>query len=517
MKKYASLMGIIGLVLILLGLVKYSIDSIITWWSSAPAGVGLVLVILFVILKFQEIKMGLSSRSTKFGSNALLTIVIVIGLLIVINILLTRFNYRYDTTAAKQFSLAEQTRKVLKNLNKDVKVYAFFKAGEDQMAKELLAEYANYSQRFVYEITDPDKKPGLAKKYNIRAYGTLVLQCEGKDERLEKTEEEGLTNALIKITREGEKKIYFTTGHGEKDIDNTEKSGYSSIKEAIVAQNYKTEKILLAGQDSIPADCAALLICGPKSDLFGKEQTMLTNYLNRGGQVLFLVDPEAGSSYADFLSSWGFKLGNDIVIDASGIGQLFGAGPTIPVVSQYEKHVITEDFGVMTFYPEARSVSRSSSVPSEITFTEIAKTNPRSWGETSSLAAGKIGFDQGKDLEGPVTVFAIAEKSISSVPVKANPLGLENSSLKARLAVFGDSDFCTNGYFKVQGNGDLMLNTINWLAEEEDLISIRARDPEDRRLNLTQQQSRILLYLSVIALPLLILGAGVMVYRNRKK
>lgn len=517
MKKYASLMGLAGLVLILLGLVKYSIDSIFTWMSYVPAGVGLALVIVFIVLKFAEIKMALSSRSTKFGSNALLTIVIVIGILIVINILLSRFNYRYDTTAAKQFSLAEQTRKVLKNLDKDVKVYGFFKSGEDQMAKELLAEYANYSQRFVYEITDPDKKPGLAKKYNIRAYGTLVLQCEGKDERLEKTEEEGLTNALIKITREGEKKIYFTTGHGEKDIDNTDKSGYSSIKDAITQQNYKTEKILLAEQDSIPGDCAALLVCGPKSDLFDKEQNMINSYLNRGGKVLFLVDPEAGSSYSQFLSTWGYKLGNDIVIDASGIGQLFGAGPTIPVVSQYEKHMISEDFGVMTFYPEARSVSKSSSVPSEITFTEIAKTNPRSWGETSPLTTGKIGFDEGKDMEGPITILAVAEKTVSNAPIKANAFGLNTGALKARLAVFGDSDFCTNGYFKVQGNGDLLLNTINWLAEEEDLISIRARDPEDRRLNLTQQQSRILLYLSVIAMPLLILGAGVMVYRNRKK
>ena len=517
MKKYASLIGIIGLVLILLGLIIYSINSLITVWSSAPVMAGLILVILFIILQFSEIKKGLSSRSTKFGSNALLTILFVIGILIVLNILLTRFNYRLDTTAAKQFSLADQTRKVLKNLNKDVKVYGFFKAGEEEMAKELLAEYANYSQRFTFEIADPDKKPGLAKKYNVRAYGTLLLECEGKEERLEKTEEEGLTNALIKVTREGEKVIYFTTGHGEKDIDSSDKTGLATAKEAISQQNYKIEKILLAEKDSIPNDCAILVLSGPKSDLFPKERDMINRYLNKGGKTLFMIDPEAGNSYTELLSEWGFKLGNDIVIDASGIGQLFGAGPTIPIVSQLEKHAITEDFNVMTFFPEARSVSRSSNVPGGISLSEIAKTNPRSWGEIDPLTTGKISYDEGKDLKGPITVFAVAEKNISNAPVKANTLGVSTGSAKAQLAVFGDSDFCTNGYFRVQGNGDLFMNTVNWLAEEEDLISIRARNPEDRRINLTQQQSRILLYLGVIVMPLLILSAGVWVYRNRKK
>jgi ABC-type uncharacterized transport system involved in gliding motility auxiliary subunit len=517
MKKYAALFGVIGLVLVLVGLIIYSINSVMTAWTWAPAGVGLLLLIAYIVLAFNEIKEGLSSRSTKFGSNAALMIVVVLGLVIVINILLSRFNYRLDTTAAKQFSLADQTRKVLTNLKKDIKVYGFFKSGEDQMPIELLTEYSNVSQRFKYEIADPDKKPGLAKKYNIRSYGTMVLDCEGKEERLEKSDEESLTNALIKVTREGEKKIYFTSGHGEKDIDNTERTGYASAKEAITAENYKVEKILLAERDSIPNDCSVLILAGPKTDLFPKEQTMINKYLDHGGKVLFLLEPESGNSYVEFLKAWGYKIGHNIVIDASGIGQLFGAGPTIPVVSTYEKHPITQEFSVMTFFPEARSVSKDDNPPSGITVTELAKTNARSWGEVDPLSTGKISFDEGKDLKGPVTVLTVAEKSITQAQTKNNAYGLENGPLMARLAVFGDSDFPTNGYFKVQGNGDLFLNSMNWLAEEEDLISIRARDPEDRRINLTQQQSRILLYLGVIVMPLLILSSGVWVYRNRKK
>lgn len=517
MKKYASISGLVGLALILIGLALYSINGLFTAVSIVPALIGLALVAFYTVVHFNDIKVGLSSRSAKFGSNALLMIVVVIGILIVLNILLSRFNYRLDTTAARQFSLADQTRKVLKGLNKDVKVYGFFKAGEDQMANELLAEYANYSQRFSFEITDPDKKPGLAKKHQVRSYGTMVLQCEGKEERLEKLQEESLTNALIKVTREGEKKIYFTTGHGEKDPDGSEKVGLSFVKEAITQQNYQVEKILLAERDSIPGDCAVLILSGPTTDLFPKEADMITRYLERGGNVLALLDPDAGDGYINWLYAWGLKLGKDIVIDASGIGQLFGAGPTIPIVSQYEKHAITKDFNVMTFFPEARSVSRHSETASGVIVTEIAKTSPQSWAETGPLTSNKISYDDGADLKGPVTVFAVAEKTLTNAPVKSNAQDLTSRPLKARLAVIGDSDFCSNGYFKVQGNGDFFLNAVNWLAEEEDLISIRARDPEDRRLNLTQKQSRILLYLGVIAMPLLILAAGVWVYRSRKK
>ena len=436
-------------------------------------------------------------------------ILVIFGILVVVNILTSRFSWRLDTTAARQFSLADQTRSVLKNLDKDVKITGFFKSGDESFAKELLTEYGHYSDRFRFEFVDPDIKPGLAKKYLIKSYGTLVVEANGKEERIEKTEEQLLTNALIKVTREGKKKIYFTTGHGEKDPDKSETSGLSKAKTALVNENYEIAKILLAEQTMVPDDCDLLAIIGPQSDLFSHEKQMIDAFLKSGGKLLFLVDPNAPDSYAQLLSEWGFLLGHDIVVDASGLGQLFGAGPTMPIVSQYEQHAITKDFNLMSFFPEARSISRSANPPAGLTFQEIGKTNPRSWGETTPLSATEqIKYDPGQDLRGPVTLIASAEISSDAAE--------QDKSGKTRLIVFGDSDFAGDSHFGTQGNGNLFLNAVSWLAEEEDLISVRARDPEDRRIALTQTQSRGLLYVGVILLPLAIFVAGVTVYRKRR-
>ena len=509
MKNTIKLGGWLGLVLLLVGLVIYSLTSMMNWLVYVPLILGAALTIASIALNFKEIKKGLSSRSARFGSNAALMILVVFGILVVLNILASRFSWRVDTTAAKQFSLAEQTRNILKNLDQEVKITGFFKSGDEAFAKELLTEYSHYSDWLKFEFFDPDKKPGLAKKYQIKSYGTLIVEGNGKEERIEKTEEQLLTNAIIKVTREGKKKIYFTSGHGEKDPDLDDPNGLNKAKTALTNENYETAKIVLAQESSVPQDCNLLAIIGPRSDLFAHEKSQIDTYLKNGGKLLALLDPDAPDAWTQLLSDWGFKIGNDIVVDASGFGQLFGAGPTMPIVSQYEPHAITKDFNVMTFFPEARSVSRSPNLPSDLTFQEIGKTSQRSWGETSPLSgAQQITFDEGADLRGPVTLFASVEKT--STP------GSNNKTGKTRLIVFGDSDFAGNSYFNAQGNGNLFLNAVSWLAEEEDLISVRARDPEDRRIALTQTQSRALLYIGVILLPVAIFIAGIMVYRKRK-
>jgi ABC-type uncharacterized transport system involved in gliding motility auxiliary subunit len=516
MKKFANYFGIAGLGLVLLGLVFFSITNVLTLALKIMLIVGGVLMIAFIALKFSEIKSDLSSRSAKFGTNAVFTALFLLGILIILNILLTRWNFRTDTTAAKQFSLADQTKKVLKSLDKDIKVTGFFKDGEEVEAKELLTEYANISKRFTFEFVDPDKNPGLAKRHDIKAYGTLLIDYEGKIEKIQKAAEEDLTNAIIKVTREGVKKIYFVSGHGEKDLDNTENLGLSKAKQGLENENYVVEKKVLAELDSIPSECSVLILAGPKNDMFPQEYAMIEKYLKKGGKALFMLDPESAPGYGNFLSKYGFIVDNDIVVDASGIGQFFGTGPTFPIVSDYAQHKLTEDFGVMTFFPEARSIRKADNVPSDITFTEIAKTSPRSWGE-SNITAGTVSFDPDKDIKGPVTILAVAEKNAEKSAKQADQLNVGTGESKTRIAVFGDSDFAVNAYFNVQGNGNLFLNTVSWLAQEEDLISVRAKDPEDRRLTLTEKQSRIILYVGVLMLPILIFSAGIYVYVKRSK
>ena len=514
MKKYAYLIGILGIVLIVAGLVIYSINSLMTTLSTVLLVAGIVFILAYTVVQFQKIKMALSSRSVKFGSNAVLMTLIILGILILVNFVSGRHSFRADTTAAKQFSLADQTKKILKSLKKEVRVTSFFKTGEQYQMEELLKEYSHYAGRLKYELIDPDKRPAVAKQYGIKAYGTTVVESAGKEENITGTTEQDLTNAVIKVTREGVKKICFTTGHGERSIENSEGEGLSDAKKSIQNENYQVEEILLAEKQQVPEDCSVLVISGPQSEFLPNEADMVNAFLNKGGKAFFMLDPAPGAGYADFLKKWGFNVGDNTVVDASGIGALFGAGPAMPIVSQYERHAITDGFRVMTFYSFVRSVAPADNPPSGITVQSLGETSPRSWGETQ-IVSGTVRYDEGKDLKGPISIAAVAEKEISATPKEGEDIS-QAKKLKTRIVVFGDSDFASNAFFKVQGNGNLFMNALSWLAEEEDLISVRPHDPEDRRVNLTQRQSRMILYFGVILLPLVVLGAGIGEYVRRR-
>jgi len=520
MYKFPPIAGLLGLALLLAGLMIWSINSIMTATAIVLLIVGAILVIAYLIVNFKQIKEGLSSRSAKFGSNAALMIIFVLGILIVLNILLSKVNWRVDTTAAKQFSLADQTRKVLKNLDQPIQVTGFFKGGEDFQPRSLFIEYNNLSPNFKWEIVDPDKNPGLAKTMNVTNYGTIVLQSKSAEERLTAISEENLTNSLIKVSRETAKRIYFTTGHGERPLEAMQAEGLSVLKQRLLDENYLVEQVNLAQLESmqVPEDASVMVVAGPKTDLLPNEKQALDAYLRKGGDVLLLLDPESPDSWVDFSAGYGIRVGHDVVVDASGIGQLFGAGPIMPLVSDYANHPIVENFKVMTFFNQARSITEAEMVPSGITVTEIARTNPRSWGETTPLSKSpRLEVDEKVDLIGPVSLLAVAEKEADEPTVlKEDKFGLGRPSSKARVLVFGDSDFASDSMISMQGNSDLILNSISWLAEEEDLISVRAKDPEDRRLTLTQKQTRLILYLGVILLPILVVIAGIVVYIKRK-
>jgi ABC-type uncharacterized transport system involved in gliding motility auxiliary subunit len=202
------------------------------------------------------------------------------------------------------------------------------------------------------------------------------------------------------------------------------------------------------------------------------------------------------------LAGWSVAAGEDFVVDVSGIGQRLGAGPEIPVVSDYAAHPITEDFGLMTIFPMVRSLRTEPGDPG-LTVTAFLSTSARSWGETE-LDSTEVGFGEGEDTPGPVTIGVALERAAA-----------EDGA--ARLVVVGDSDFATNAFFGLQGNGDLFLNAVRWLAADEDFIAIRPKEPQDRPLTLTESQARTSFYVSMILFPLAILVAGVTVWVRRRK
>jgi len=511
MKKYSSTFGWAGLLLVIAGLVRYYLEGVFTWIENVALIAGTLGILVYLFLNFATLKERLLSRSTLQTTNAVFMSLMVVGVLGLINFISGQHVYRHDTTAAKQFSLSDQTKKVLTALQKDLYLTAFYKAGTEGKIKDLLDEYSKLTPKFSYEFVDPDLKPEIAKRMGITAYETSVVSYGAKDEKITTATEEGLTNAIIKVTREGVKKIFFTMNHGEKLPSAEDRLGLSFAQNEIKKKNYEVGSISLLEQQEIPTDCAVLVIAGAQYDFLSPEKEKVKTYLKNGGAVLFLLDPPPAPSFDSLLAEYGFKVGNDLVVDFSPAGMLYFGSASVPVVGTYESHVIVENFGnTMTAFPVARSVQLNRSLPGGVTGQVLLKTSPNSWGETEvNIVGGRVSFDDSKDLKGPVPVAALVTKPVTSDSA-------HSISGKTRIVVIGDSDFAANNYFNFHRNGDMFLNTISWLADEEDLVSIRPHNPEDRRISLTAKNSKIIMLVSLFLLPLSALVAAVIIYIRRR-
>jgi ABC-type uncharacterized transport system involved in gliding motility auxiliary subunit len=244
-------------------------------------------------------------------------------------------------------------------------------------------------------------------------------------------------------------------------------------------------------------------MAGPTSEPFPNELEFIDAFLNKGGGATILLETPPAPSLSDFMKKWSIDVGNNFVVDASGVGRLFGAGPSIPLVTNYGQHKITERFNVMTFFPFVRSVAPAQNPPQGLQVEQLLASNEQSWGE-SDLKSNQAGFDAKVDMKGPVSLAVVATKDLG-----------ENK--KGRLVVYGDSDFASNNGFGLQGNGNLFLNTISWLAQDENFISIRPKDPEDRRLTMTEAQGRLVSYVMLLFLPVGVLLTGISVWMKRRK
>ncbi len=532
MKKILDYLAWIGVAVLLCGLVAYSLDDVWTLTAKILTIAGAALFLAGAALNYRQMMESMRKRSTLLGAQSLLSVVIILGILGLVNFLGQRYPKRWDLTPQGEFSLASQTVNILKGLKTPISVKAFFEGGEYRPLRDLLVEYRGISPQISYEFIDPNKKPQIAKQYNVRVYGnfsnpftgssakygTVILETGKKVEKIEKQQEpireEDLTNALIKVTREGTKTAYFLDGHEEKSLDGQDENGYSQAKAQMEKENFVVKTLNLVRENAVPQDCSLLIVPGPQKALFPQEVELIKKYLDGGGSLLLAVDPDPAPGFEDMLKDRGVEVGRNVVVDVSGVGRLFGAGPEIPLVTTYPAHRITDKFRAMTFFPLARSVAPTASAPTGYKVEKLLESNPQSWAETGDLR-GQVQFDQGKDLQGPVSMGVAVTKDVSAT---LDAAGKEKTAARqSRMVVVGDSDFATNRFFRQQGNGNLFLNMCNWLAADEDMISIRPKDPLDKRVVLTSRQQKTLFYSSVVLMPVLVLLAGVVVWLRRKR
>jgi ABC-type uncharacterized transport system involved in gliding motility auxiliary subunit len=364
-----------------------------------------------------------------------------------------------------------------------------------------------------------------------------VFEYDGRTERVTSDGEQELTNGLIKVLQGKQHKVYFVQGHGEHSNDSSDRNGYSTIAAALGSDNFQTGSIVLAQEKQVPADASVLVAAGPKTDFFPAEVDMLKAYLAKGGKIFFMLDPPdradspALTNLAALLKDWAIEIGNNVVVDVSGMGQLLGTDVSVPVAAKYESHPITDRFNLLTAYPLARSVVGSSGGANGRTAQNLVMTSAKSWAETDIkrlTTSGEVARDLDKgDLAGPVSLAAAVSAPATDVPPAPAPPPADASKVpgakpdeppkpETRIVVFGDSDFVANRYLGIPGNKDLFLNAVNWLAQQENLISIRPRDPESRGITLTSERAQIIFWLSILIIPGLILALGVQTWWRRR-
>ena len=486
---------------------------------------GLVCVLAYTLGQWREIAGMFSGRHARYGTLAGVSVLVVLGILVAINYIGAKQNKRWDLTANKQFSLSDQSRNVLTKLDSPLQIKVFAQEPEFTRFRDKLKEYEYASKKVSTEYIDPDKKPTVARQNQIQQYGTIVFDYKGRTERVTTDSEQDLTNAIIKVVSGQQKKIYFTQGHGERDTTSAERDGYKAIADALGRENYTLDKAVLAQQPAVPDDASVVVVAGPKIDFFPPEIDALKKYLDKAGKVLLELDPpdkpdsQPLTNLVALAHDWGSDVGDDIVVDASGMGRLIGTDESVPVVATYPPHPITARFQLLTAFPLARSVTLVPGGVNGHTAQAIAETGPRSWAEKDIrglMTSGQVSLDESKgDKKGPIPI-ATAVSATSGPTDPPKPGAEPEKKPETRVAVFGDSDFAANAGLGIQGNRDLFLNTIGWLSQQENLIAIRPKEADDRRITLTATQQNNILWLSLVIIPAVIFGSGVYSWWRRR-
>ena len=501
-------------------------------YATYLAWAGLATVLIYMAGQWRDVAEFYKGRGARYGTLSIVSIVVFLGILAAVNYLGTRQNKRWDFTANQVFSLSDQTVRILRELKEPVTFTVFERQDRQDVHRDRLTEFTYHSSQVRTEFVDPDREPGRATDAKIETLPTILILHKGRTERVSSSNEQDLTNGLIKAVTGQARKVYFTQGHGEKNIASSDRTGYSTLSEAMKRDNYTFDSLVLITQKAVPDDATMLVIAGPTADFFPPEIEMLNAYTAKGGKVMVLLDPPASAGatpqplLTKFLNDWGINAGNDVVLDASGMGRLLGTDASVPVVAQYPNHPITESLtGALSAYPTARSMAPIDGGTNGHNAQPVLTTTPQSWAESdlSSLTSkdGQVEFNADKgDRQGPITLAAAVSAPATVTPpkpVNATPDAPDAPSTpQTRVVAVGDSDFASNYAIGVPGNSDFFMNSLNWLAQQENLIAVRPRQPQDHRLTLTADQQNRIMILSLFIIPGLVFATGIYTWWRRR-
>jgi ABC-type uncharacterized transport system involved in gliding motility auxiliary subunit len=533
----AGLVLLAGLTVLATALAVHTILLETAAWTVAPGGAGVLLAAWGAwALRGELAALGRRRR----GEIALFTAG-AIGVLLALAYLSQRFPVRFDLTETGRYSLSDATVAMLKRLDRPVHV-AFF---HDPMMRETVELYelmARQTPQLTLEFHDPMLNPAQARMLGVQFAGTALMQSEGRQLQIHGGSEIDIANGILRVSRGATQRACFLDGHNEPDPFSIEshdhqegaaghshglgaqyvlheRHGMAKARHALETLNYTVAKVSLlrgGGGDAL-AGCAVLVVAGPKVPLLPAEVTAIGAFLAGGGHALFMLDPFVATGLEPVLREYGIVLDDDIVLDEASH---FWADLSSPAVSDYNRHQITRDLP-LTFFPGARSLSPTGQRVPGTSVVPLVNSSRRSWGQANRT---RVEFVEGRDTPGPHTLMVVALRK-PGVPDSAEGLRAGGpgdgapaaaEGRRSRIAVVGDSDFATNSFFHVMGNGALFLNTINYLAAQESLIGIQPRSHDLPRVNLTNRQMKGTFFLSVVLVPALLAVVGTAVWWRQR-
>ena len=552
-----------GVVLLLLGLLAWvgrdQFDGM-SLWGYVAIGLGVLTLAFGLWESRQDLREGVQRKSTRTGFQVAGMIVIVVGIIAVVEMVSVKHNYRWDLTPGKFFSLSPKTLSILAKLDeekKSIEILSFTRKSQTPGIKDILEQYPRRSKMVKFRFVDLDASPRTAKKYEVDGYGTIVVVhhfgkkkgaakpapvggSKSKPKKKAKTfrsekffdlSENSIANAILKTTQTDQKVVYFLTGHGERLHIGRGRTVMATLAGGMRSDNYKVDELFLLRKKGVPDDANLLVVAAPRKDIEKAEAGFIEAYLNRGGRMLVLLEPESPQGrLIDLLKKYGFALPESFVIDPRAVQfALVGGNELTPFVSLYGIHDITRGMrGMATMFPSARRVSAKNLPKKGISSEMLAKTGPGSFTVSSiEISDKQVSYDPKTKKDGPVPLGAAAINLKKFLPkgaknAKKDGAGGGNKASKkdsseARIVVFGDADFASDAFIGSQGNGNLVFNSVNWLSGEEALVTIRPKQRVGDPLILTGGQSAFVMLLTVGLMPLFAIFAGAAVYIRRRQ
>ncbi|WP_448380798.1 GldG family protein [Gloeomargarita sp.] len=484
----------LGIALVSAGVVLVLVGPKNQPWGAVllGAGVGLLGYALFRLPLWEQ-------RALEVGGNVALRTLAVLVILGLVNFLAVQYPYKWDLSANQRFTLAPESRRLVQNLQEPVRVLIF----DQQITpaiRQLLENYRRENpENFRYEVIDPRQNPVMAQEFAVQGFGEVHLESGKRRERLrEALTESSLSNAIVRLTQPKQGQVVFVQGHGERPLEPGQRGSMSQAQQALQSRNFQVQPLNLAETAGIPKETKVVVLAGPQQPLLAAEAKALTQFVQNGGGALLLLDPlepaKNDRGLGDLLRWAGVKLDGRFIVSNTEIIQGFGRG--VAVTTRYGEHPITKDFGQsLALFPLAQAVDVVGE--GEKIGVPLFLTGRGLWAESNTQEAPF--FDPQQDREGPL------------------PLGVAVEKGKGRLVVIGDSEFAVDGLFNLQRNGDVFLNSISWLARQDTQpLSIRSKEPTNRRLNISRPLATAVTLLALLGLPLgAFMVAGVVWWRRR--